>query len=447
MNIVERIFANADPGAPALITNRETLSYRALQMRVEAAAAQLPKGWLLRIALDCPSGITHIVLALAIVRAGHCLIPLAPELTGTERQRILRDTSCAAVLTADMALHRLEPPAPQFPVDAFEALAPAFVRFSSGTTGQIKGVVLSHETLLRRVRCANAALEIGPADRVLWVLPMAHHFAVSIILYLIHGAAAVLVENHDGASMLTDAVRHSATVFYGAPFHHAQLASAITCPDELPPFRLAVSTAAPLPEATARAFHSRFGIPVTQGLGAIEAGLPLLNLISAATKPLAVGRPVPGFEAKLGAESDLLVRGPGMLDAYLLPWRTREQILDDGWFRTGDLASCDADGDYLILGRRSNVINVGGLKCFPEEIESVLLTCPGVSAARVSARNHSRFGTVPVAEIVPGSDEAPSVRSLIRHCRQELAAFKIPVDFIFVTELPKTASGKVSRLA
>src|SRR5690606_38871245 len=136
------------------------------------------------------------------------------------------------------------------------------------------------------------------------------------------------------------------------------------------------------------------------------------------------GRPV-GPDA-VGA---LHVSGPGLLDAYLSPWRPRSDVLRDGWFATGDLARRDADGDLFVVGRAHNVIDVGGLKCFPEEIETVLEEHPGVRQARVTARRHPRAGALPVAEVVPADPASPpDPGTLVRYCRERLARYKVPVQ-------------------
>jgi long-chain acyl-CoA synthetase len=216
-----------------------------------------------------------------------------------------------------------------------------------------------------------------------------------------------------------------------------------------------VSTAAPLPAATARAFDARFGVGVAQALGIIELGLVAVNDEPRA-KPESIGRPLPDFTTRLrgedgrdvppGVVGELIVRGPGMLDAYLWPFRTRDEILDDGWFSTGDLATADATGSLTLVGRTRSVINVSGLKCFPEEIEAVLVQHPGVAAARAFGRPHARVGAVPVAEIVPlDPGRPPAAGALAAHCRAALARFKVPVEFRVVAALPLTASGKVKR--
>jgi long-chain acyl-CoA synthetase len=235
-------------------------------------------------------------------------------------------------------------------------------------------------------------------------------------------------------------------VLYGAPFHHAGLA-AEPSGRSWPDLRLAVSTAAALPVATAEAFRARFGISLSQGLGIIEVGLPFLNIVSREKKPGSIGRPLPDYSAEIH-DGQLFLRGPGMLDAYLNPWRTRGELLEDGWFRTGDLARVDADGDYFLEGRVHSVINVAGMKCFPEEVEAVLSTHPDVQRVRVIGRPHPKVGAVPVAEIIPVSaDRLPTMMSLASLCRTSLARYKVPVEFRFVESLPLTASGKIKREA
>jgi acyl-CoA synthetase (AMP-forming)/AMP-acid ligase II len=135
-----------------------------------------------------------------------------------------------------------------------------------------------------------------------------------------------------------------------------------------------------------------------------------------------------------------------MFDAYLQPWRTRADVLEDGWFRTGDLARSDEDGDLFLLGRAQSVINVAGLKCFPEEIEAVLCEVPEVRQARVSGKPNPRFGAVPVAEIVPRDPaNPPKISALAAYCRGALARYKVPVEFRMVESVPLTANGKIQR--
>lgn len=463
VNMADDILARAAARGerPAFLGRDGTVTYAQLASRVDNLArglryvfattgASVP-----RVGVVCPGGARHAVLMLAVMRAGGCAVPVAGELPAAERESLRETIGLHGILSADEAawgqrLGRMEEDVfwetfavatPEFPENAFETLGPAFVRFTSGTTGRSKGVVLSHRTLRERLDSANLRLGIGEADRILWTLPMAHHFAVSILLYLREGAAIVLPGGSLAADLLDAACAHEATVFYGSPFQSALLAgdpSSRTWPS----LRLAVSTSAPLPSGTADKFALRYGKPLVQGFGIIEAGLPLLNRVDG--DPMAVGRP-DDFEVRLD-HGELCLRGPGMFDAYLSPWRTREEVLADGWFHTGDLAQIGPGGDVRLCGRLKSVINVGGSKCFPEEIEAVLRGHRDVCEVRVRGEEHARWGMLPVAEIVLHDPaRAPASAALAEFCRARLASYKVPVRFTVVSELPMTASGKLRR--
>lgn len=386
MNALDAFFERSarHPEAVAICDGDELRTYGWVAGAVEEMALELrragcfecPPGVVPRVALRCPNGIAHVLWAMAVVRGGGCLVPVPSELQAPEREELLVRTGCSSLVETDgahgnavaagfRASVKALAVGGQIPEEAFAALGPAFIRFSSGTTGDSKGVVLSHHALIERIASANRRLAVSESDRVLWVLPMAHHFAVSILLYLSSGAATVLCHSRMADDMLDAALKHGATVFYGAPFHHAVLASEPSG-RRWPSLRLAVSTAAPLREETAQAFLSRFGVPVTQGYGIIEAGLPLLNTRDSVAHPLACGEP-DDFEVRLvaegvaGDEGEVWLRGPGMFDAYLSPWSPGSSVLQDGWFRTGDLAVRDSCGGIRLTGRLKSVINVGGM--------------------------------------------------------------------------------------
>lgn len=485
-SIVEAIRERAQPGSVALVQKDRSLTYQELFQRTDALAAQIrphlavEQGRIdrLRVGVHYPSCLDYVPLALSTLAAGACFVPIPEELAEEEKRELLTRTALDLVLVIESAAAWLPaqaqrcgqlevngqsvviakvPPTPDtdFPRDAFEALNPAFIRFSSGTTGKSKGVLLSHESLLQRITSANEGLRIGPGDRVLWVLPMAHHFAVSIVLYLYHGATTIIEETHLGEDLLRAGAEQKATVMYGSPVHYRQLVEA---PDvgSWTTLRLAVATAAALDAATADKFRTRFGRDLVQGLGIIELGLPVLNLAGAVEAPEAIGLPLPAYECLLKDESgseppvgepgEICLRGPGMFDAYLDPWLPRAQVVDaQGWFATGDLGRRDASGRVYICGRRKTLINVGGMKVFPEEVEAVLDAHPKVQRSLVEARLHPLYGEVPVARYIAAPEGAPTAMELRNHLRAHLAGYKIPLMFNAVPELPLTASGKLRR--
>jgi len=477
VNIVDQIALRASAERPALVADGAMLSYGELLERVSVVAAWLDRcegfrqAGVPRVGLVCGNGVDYIVLALGILKAGACLVPLADELTESERQEVIDRTGlCGMVLGPGQLWRRSQARSVEKTTAAawvawnvgeleneaeFSELDPAFIRFSSGTTGRSKGVVLSHAKLRERIVAANAALEIGPGDRVLWMLPMAHHFAVSIVLYLYHGACTVIGGSHLAAEVLETARATRATVIYGAPFHHSLLAAdrgGYGWPD----LRLAVSTAAPLSAELANGFRKRFGKPLVQGLGIIEIGLPLLNTGGAGDSPTAVGRPLPAYDVELrdeegmpvavGCLGELWIKGPGMFDAYLSPWQPVDEVCVDGWFPTGDLAETDAAGRVYLRGRKTGVLNVSGMKVFPEEVEQVIERHPAVRRCRVIGLPHAVLGTLPAVEVILHDGELLAARELTDWCRKWLSIYKVPVRVKFVDELPMTASGKIRRV-
>jgi long-chain acyl-CoA synthetase len=477
LNIVEEVFRRADRSAVAIVAGEQTLSFGELEDLVGVAATGLGTAAGDRVGLYCPNGIDHIVWSLAVLARRGVLVPVAPELSAAERDQLLKITGLSVVICAGGKSWHSDPPAADvlsvpglgeatvargwraeglsFDERNLNALNPALIRFSSGTTGKRKGVVLSHETLLGRVTASNSRLGIGPGDRVIWILPMAHHFAVSIILYLLHGATTVIELSHLGPDVFRALETWKGTVLYASPFHYAMLA---TLPDGKPveSLRLAVSTAAALPEEVATRFYERYRVPLQQALGVIECGLPIFNDRWTLEKPGAIGAPQEGYEASIrdesGGEADmgqsgeLFLRGPGFVDAYLSPWLTRNEILPDGWFKTGDHARRDKEGAIFLSGRSHSVINIGGMKCFPEEVEAVLNTHPGVAESRVVALAHATFGNIPVAEIVPRDPVSPPrTGELVAACRAKLSTYKLPLKFTIVPSIPKTPSGKIQR--
>jgi long-chain acyl-CoA synthetase len=240
-------------------------------------------------------------------------------------------------------------------------------------------------------------------------------------------------------------------MIYGSPAHYGWLAASEQG-SPLASLRLAISTTTALDVSTAAAFYRRYSLPLTQALGIIEIGLPFINVDFATDRSEAVGRLLPAYEMKLADAGlgkdvkEIYLKGKGLLDAYYRPWRTRSEILTDGWFRTGDVAMVDKDGCVFLRGRTKDVINVMGMKFFPQEVEAVLTAHPGVKDACVFPVADARLGEVPVARVIPADSEVRlSETELLEHCKRQLADYKVPQRIEIVEELWRTASGKVIR--
>jgi len=295
-------------------------------------------------------------------------------------------------------------------------------------------------------------LRFSEEDRILWVLPLAYHFAVTIVAYVRAGAHVLLCpDTLPGA--LVDAIRRlEPSVLYASPLHFERMGN-LGRGEPLASVRLCLSTSAPIAPAVIDRFESRYGVPVGQAYGIIEAGLPCINVRAGDLPATSVGRPVPGYEIAVfsddgvrqdpGALGEIAVRGNGLFSAYYVPWRLRAQVTRDGWFLTGDIGSRDESGAVYLKGRKKAVIFVAGLKFFPEEVEECITQFPGVKEARVFGRAHAHLGEVPCAEIVlySGCD----LDGLRAHCGRALSPYKVPVEFTVVDAVPRTPGGKILR--
>jgi acyl-CoA synthetase (AMP-forming)/AMP-acid ligase II len=332
----------------------------------------------------------------------------------------------------------------------------AFARFTSGTTGQPKCALLTHGNIRDRIRAANQGLGVTPADTVLWLLPMAFHFFVSIALYLAQGATIVLTEDPAPREILEQVKRHNARILYAAPRHYRRLAEEPPTDLETPlaSLRLAISTASGLPAHVARAFHARYGVAIAQAYGIIEAGLPMLNTSHAIEQPEAVGAPLPGWEVRLldaegapvsdGAVGELFLRGPGLFAGYLLPEETFSPgLTHEGWLPTGDLARRTACDCYRILGRLQAAIVLEGRTLFPELIEAALESHPAVDQARVTVAPTGRRGLHADLVAQPGLAR-PSLDTLRSRC-QDVEGIEVLQTLAWIESLEKTASGKIRR--
>jgi len=466
--------ARAWPDHIAIIDQYGSLTYRALWENVDVVRRrmlQLGVGPRQGVGVMARNGRSFVISAVAAVGCGATVMPIWSELTHSEVDATLADAPLCAIVHDGAGVRPIEGDAVELPIpgadpmrftrtglDPSIPLAPhvadaAFVRFTSGTTGESKGVALSHANVLERIVATNNGLRLGPGDVVLWVLPMAFHFYVSIVCYLRYGATVVVLPDHESGTILEAAERHGGTFLYASPLNYSLLA-ADDSGRRFRTLRRAISTSIGLPPHTAQAFLERYDLPVAQAYGIIEVGLPLANLDAARERPESVGRPLPDYEVAILDEDlrpvaptevgQLATRGPGMFAAYLSPPTPREEVLRDGWFLTGDLARQDAAGYVTIMGRSKSMINIAGHKVFPEEIQAALDAHPRVARSRVTGRPHPLTGEVIHADVVlQGKGAAVSPEELQTFCRERLSRLKTPHTIAFVEAIEETATGKI----
>ena len=223
----------------------------------------------------------------------------------------------------------------------------------------------------------------------------------------------------------------------------------------LPPsLKRVMSVSSRLHPQSARDFLARYNVPVSQGYGIIEVGLPIMNIAEAAEHPEAIGRPVPGFEATIvdeamkplaeGETGQLALRGPGMFSGYLNPPRSRDEVLHDGWFLTGDLAHRDSGGRIVLDGRTSSVIHVAGHKVFPEEVAARAGPASGGAALARFCPAASANGRSGLCRSAIARRQPPTTsEDILAFCRHRLSSHKVPTSLEFVAEISMTSSGKV----
>ncbi len=462
------------PDAIAVIDEYGEITYAELLAHTEVLAMQLKQqgcAYGLGLGIIMPNNRYFIICLFAGVACGCVVMPIDQRLSNTEIDQAIRDANLHYVLS----VQQLDGDAVSFcnlitalptPLNVYNTARNAdslavpflpkavFMRFTSGTTGAAKGVVLTHQSVMERTAAANEQLCLGTIDRVVWVLPMAYHFIVSIVLYVRYGVGIIVNELFLADSILQSIARHRGTFLYAAPMHLQLLANCKT-PPPLPSLRMVIATTTGISATVCKAFQARYGLPVSQAYGIIEIGLPIINFQKSDEFPEAVGYPLPAYSvAILGddfqplppdALGKLAIKGPGMFDAYLSPPTLRADVLKNGWFLTGDLAVCKPDDLIIISGREKNMINVSGNKVFPNEVEQVVDTYPGIVTSKAYSRTHPLMGEVVALDIVVADGYVVDTEQLIHYCRQYLTGFKLPQFVNQVEQIATTGSGKVKR--
>ncbi len=337
---------------------------------------------------------------------------------------------------------------------------------SSGTTGEPKVIPVHQGRLLHAARAVAAHHRLSPRDRGFNPLPLFHINAevVGLLAGLVAGSNLVLDDRFHRTGFWALMARHDVTWINAVPAIISHLAD--PGPDEAVPagIRFVRSASAPLPAATLARFEANTGIPVLETYGMTEAASQITaNPLDGRRKPGSVGLPV-GVEMRITSDQPthsgsahpghVEIRGPSVITAYGGNCH-RDRFTDDGWLRTGDLGLLDEDGYLYLIGRTDDVINRGGEKVYPRDIEDEILVDPDVIAAAVVGEDDAVLGQVPVAFVVlqRGVDAAHAgtagyiVNRVRKHLGATLVRSQQPAAVHVVERLPTGANGKVQRRA
>jgi benzoate-CoA ligase family protein len=424
-----------------------------------------------RVALVVNDEPAFVAWFLGGLRSGVVPVPLSTMLTGDELAAIVADAGAAAIVASAEHADRIPfiahgwddfTDVSEAPVAPTDRDSPAFWLYSSGTTGVPKGVMHRHGNLQATADTyAREILEVQPDDRFLSIAKLffAYGLGNSLTFPFSVGATAILEPTRPTPPGMVHLVASERpTLFFGSPGFVAALLDADPPADTFASVRCTVTAGEALPADLQRRFSARFGHPVLDGIGSTEALHIFLSNTLSDQRPGSSGVAVPGYTAKLlddqGAEVTaadtpgyLHVQGPSIATGYWQREDATAAAFAGGWLRTGDVYVRSDDGHWTFLGRNNDMIKAGGMWVSPAEVESVLVEHPDVlEAAVVGARNASGLEET-VAFVVPRSGAAIDPAGIDAHCRQRMAAFKRSRRLIEVTELPKTATGKIRRFA
>ncbi|MDR7391702.1 MAG: long-chain fatty acid--CoA ligase [Armatimonadota bacterium] len=341
---------------------------------------------------------------------------------------------------------------------------PAAYLYTGGTTGVPKAAVLTHRNLVANLlQAASWDPQLRPGQEVaLAALPLFHSYGMTSVLNFSMwlGATVVLVPRFDPKLVLDAVRRHRPTLFHGVPTMYIAL---LNTPElkrvSFRSVRAGISGAMGLPREVQRQWEAVTGGRLVEGYGLTEASpVTHCNPLYGVRKEGSIGIPVPDTDARVvdpetgaplppGEVGELEVRGPQVMRGYLNRPDETAQVLHDGWLRTGDMARMDEDGFFYIVDRKKEMINVGGLKVFPREVEEVLYRHPAVREAAAIGVPDPVRGEVVKAFVALKEGQHATEHELVEFCRQHLAPHKVPRAVEVRPQLPKTLIGKVLRRA
>jgi long-chain acyl-CoA synthetase len=443
------------------------------------------------VAILLPNSVQWIETCFAVARAGAVSVPISYDATEPEIAYRLADAGCRAVVTTgergDLAArlrgaaanlsalivtdrgtcaaqalrysHLAATAAQSPPRDPAALHAPAFILYTSGTTGRAKGVLLTvHGMLWIAAACWAPIVGLNERDHMLSPLPLFHSYALNlpVLSILAAGASCHLMEKFSTAEALRLLRTGDFTCFPGVPTMFHYLLQAVGERETLPNVRLCISAGAIMPATLNQRFEERFGIPLLDGYGITETStMVTMNGPTGTRVPGSCGFPVPGLAVRLvdangrdvdpGHEGELIVRGPNVMPGYHNKPQETANALRDGWYHTGDLAKSDDNGFLTITGRLKELIIRGGQNIAPAEIEEVVNTFAAVLDCAVVGVPHEHLGEVPALFVVPRPGSALDPDALIAHCRAQLSAYKVPHVVHLIAEIPRTGSGKIIR--
>jgi long-chain acyl-CoA synthetase len=485
------------PEKLAVVDHAERITYRDLWQQSLAYAAGLRElgiGAGDTVAVLVPNGADFPRAYYGALAVGARIVPVHLLLTAEEMAYVLRDsgadllvahssqleTALAAAALTGVKVAGVGPMPPGVPgapprleeVSASVAPLPTYVSreaedvavifYTSGTTGEPKGALLTHLNLVMNATVnVFDANEVRVDDVVLACLPLFHTFGQTVGMNGTFrlGGTLILLARFTGEAAIDLMVKENVTIFHGVPTMYIGLLEAAAKADRLPALRLCVSGGASLPVAVLEKFNEAFHATIFEGYGLSETSpTATTNQPAFGTKPGTVGHPIWGVEVEIarpeideriefmdnGELGEIVIRGHNVFKAYLNNPEATAQAVVDGWFRTGDLGTKDDDGFITIVDRKKDMVIRGGFNVYPREVEEVLARHPAVLQVAVIGVPDPTHGEEICAVVVPDPGGV-TAEELIEWSREKLGKHKYPRQIRFADELPLGPSMKVLK--
>jgi long-chain acyl-CoA synthetase len=498
MNLATMVHESARSGGdkPAILHDGGRVTYRELddlsdRVAVGLQAADLGRGD--RVALQLPTIPEFIVAYLGILKNGSVVVPLNFLLKAHELEYHLADSGASALITWSRVAAEAGRGAAAAGVDRIYAVGPgaaagrpfeqllatavpgqgplvqtdpgdtAVIIYTSGTTGRPKGAELTHFQMYMNADTPPRIFGLLPDDVVLITLPLFHVFGLEsqVNCCLRFAATMSLLPRFDPLRTFEAIQRDRVTIFEGV---HTMYIELLNHPDagkfDLRSLRVGISGGSSMPPEVLESFERKFGIAILECYGMTETASTITQNVSAQDRKIhSVGKPIWGVDVAVwndqhrplppgaGHVGEIVVRGVNTMRGYHNRPQATAESFCDGWFLTGDLGYLDEDGFLFIVDRKKDLINRGGEKVYPREVEEVLHSHPDVAVAAVLGVPHERLGEEVRAYVALKAGSLATEEELIAFAKERMAPYKYPRSIELRPSLPKLATGKVDKEA
>ena len=487
MNAASLFAASERAGHDALALRWDdgAMTYGVLGDRVRRAAAALECHGVAagdRVALLLPNHPSFAVALLATVWIGAVAAVLSPAWLPHDLARALDDADARVLVTTESAAMSLGSAPPitllvddALHADSFDAALdrasaahwsiplprdvndPATILYSSGTTGDPKGIVLTHGNLVFNAMSKVRYCEIGARDALALVVPISHCFGQNVVLLgaLAAGATVRMHARFDARRLLQSIRAGEVSHLFAVPLVFQRLLDAGD-PTPLRALRCALSAAAPLPESLAQRWRVVTGHALRQGYGLTESSPFATYDDGRANGAAGVGRAIAGVEVRIGeihgdgwlrpgVAGEIAIRGPNVMHGYWRRPAATARALRNGWLRTGDVGRLSSDGTLQLVDRLDDVINVAGFKVYPSDVERAVLDHAAIAEAAAYRLPDANRGWLVALDVVPSPGMPLHSDDVHQLAHARLASFQRPARVRIVSFLPRSPSGKVLR--